>query len=114
MPQTAVKLPTPIVEHARAAAKLHSRSISGQVEHWVRIGRAIEQSKSYDLERIEAALRAEFPYDDLNADEAAIYRDRFTDALLAPSKEIDDIYAELGRKADAFDARNSDTLDAAE
>ena len=103
MAQTAVKLPTPIVEHARAAAKLHSRSIAGQVEHWVRIGRAIERSKSFSLDRVEAALRADLDADTLTPDEGVVYRDRFIDAMKTASPREVEFYKQLGEEADRFD-----------
>ena len=107
MPQTAVKISTPIVEHARAAAKLHSRSISGQVEHWVRIGRAIERSPGYDHARIEAALRAEVAYDDLTGEEQRVYHDRLDEMVGTYSQDEIDAYKRLGELADQFDAQKA-------
>jgi len=39
----AVKLSDALIADARAAAKLEDRSIAGQIEHWARLGRAVEQ-----------------------------------------------------------------------
>lgn len=41
MPQP-VKLSDPVIEQARAAARASDRSMAGQIEHWVRLGRAVE------------------------------------------------------------------------
>lgn len=48
---TAVRLSKTIIEAAREAGKLQSRSISGQIEHWARLGHAIEKAP-----RVEKAL----------------------------------------------------------
>ncbi|KAF0118003.1 MAG: hypothetical protein FD163_391 [Hyphomonadaceae bacterium] len=39
---TAVRLSKEIIESARNACDLQTRSIAGQIEHWARLGRAIE------------------------------------------------------------------------
>jgi hypothetical protein len=39
----AVKLSTALVQEAKAAAEVASRSVASQIEHWARLGRAVEQ-----------------------------------------------------------------------
>ncbi|MET0540368.1 MAG: hypothetical protein ABWZ88_01295 [Variovorax sp.] len=56
MPQ-AVKISDHEMNALRDAARLSSRSISGQAEHWIRIGRAIERDPAMGYSRIEMALR---------------------------------------------------------
>lgn len=56
MPQ-AVKISDPEMNALRDAARINSRSISGQAEHWMRIGRAVERDPSLGYSRIEKALR---------------------------------------------------------
>ncbi|MDB5826226.1 MAG: hypothetical protein JWQ73_446, partial [Variovorax sp.] len=41
----------------RDAARVNSRSISGQAEHWIRIGRAIERDPAIGYSKVEMALR---------------------------------------------------------
>ncbi len=55
-----IKLPTDLVDAARADAAVFRRSIGGQVEHWARLGRAIEASPAFPLGRVRAALNGEF------------------------------------------------------
>ena len=57
----------------RPAAKLHSRSVAGQVEHWLRIGRAIEQSKFFSYQNIKNALLGLKNVDDLSLEEQEVY-----------------------------------------
>lgn len=53
----AVKISDTEMEALRDAARLGSRSISGQAEHWIRIGRAVERDPDIGYSRIEMALR---------------------------------------------------------
>ena len=46
------------MEHLREAAALHSRSVAGQAEHWIRLGRLVERSPGFDFRRADAALAA--------------------------------------------------------
>ena len=48
---TAVRLSRNIVNSAREAGNIQSRSIASQIEHWARLGRAIENAP-----RVEKAL----------------------------------------------------------
>ena len=51
-----VKLADEVMALVRREAELHSRSVAGQITHWLKIGRAIERSGSYDHASITAAL----------------------------------------------------------
>jgi hypothetical protein len=54
---TPVKLADELIEAARETAVLASRSIAKQIEHWARIGRAVEQlAKTSDLMAFKARL----------------------------------------------------------
>ena len=47
----------------RRAAELNNRSIAGQAEYWMRLGRAAERNPQMTMTRIEAALRGLQPVD---------------------------------------------------
>ncbi|MDG6078947.1 hypothetical protein E3U23_07050 [Erythrobacter litoralis] len=53
---TAVRLSVALVERARDEGEIHSRSISGQVEHWARLGIAIEASPSARVKGLNQLL----------------------------------------------------------
>ena len=53
----AVKISDIEMKALRDAARLNSRSISGQTEHWLRIGRAMERDPQVGYSRVEMALR---------------------------------------------------------
>ncbi|WP_342162423.1 TA system antitoxin ParD family protein [Methylobacterium sp. SD21] len=51
-----VKLSRPLVDLARLEAATFSRSIGGQIEHWARLGRALEEQASFNAARARTAL----------------------------------------------------------
>lgn len=66
---TAIKISDEFVRLARSEGEIMGRSIAGQVEHWARLGRAIERAPGFGYERIRAVLSARASFDDLTADE---------------------------------------------
>ena len=67
----AVKLSTPLIDAARAESRISARSMTQQVEHWARIGRAVERAGLIDGRRLRAALAAELEFDALGPEERA-------------------------------------------
>lgn len=96
-----VKLPVQLVDQARENAAVFSRSISGQVEHWAKIGRAVENAPGFTLDRARAAVEGRLDPAELTDDERRYYSDLMTDALATPSREEVAAMAELGRTAGA-------------
>jgi hypothetical protein len=70
-----IKLPVDLIEAARQDAGVFSRSIGGQVEHWARIGQALEAVPGYSVDRIRAALEGRFDSAALCDDELRIMDD---------------------------------------
>ena len=85
MPQS-VRLSDDVIDMARATSDINSRSVAGQVEHWVKIGRAVERTRGFDYSRIEAALRAQRSRDTLTGEEQAVYDEEFFDLLDEPTE----------------------------
>lgn len=52
----AIKLSDQFVDLARGEGQVMGRSIAGQVEHWARLGRAVERSPGFAYERVRAVL----------------------------------------------------------
>ena len=69
---TAIKLTDEFVELARGEGRVMGRSIAGQVEHWARLGRALERAPGFDYGRIRAVLSAQASFDGLGADEQSV------------------------------------------
>jgi len=72
---TSIKLPAALVDAAREDAVIFSRSIGGQVEHWANLGRAIEATPGFTLDRVRAALGGHYDAAALSADEALLFDD---------------------------------------
>ena len=85
----------------RDAAKIHSRSIAKQVEHWLRLGRAAERSDEYSFERVELALKAQLSIDELTGAEQEAYMKEFHKRMINFGPEIEAAYAKLGDEARA-------------
>ncbi|RBO52890.1 hypothetical protein DSD19_11990 [Rhodovulum sp. BSW8] len=80
-----VKLSDDVMAAVRREAELQSRSVAGQLSHWVRLGRAIEQSGAYDHARVTAALDGRLDTVELREEEAIAWLDAFTEKMSEPS-----------------------------
>lgn len=98
MAHKTVRIEEELYETVSTTAILYSRSVAGQLAHWANIGRVIEKSPSFDIERVEAALKAEIPLDDLTDEENEIYMDRFYAMMDETSPASDEFYANLVAK----------------
>ncbi|MGR3592217.1 MAG: TA system antitoxin ParD family protein [Limimaricola soesokkakensis] len=92
-----VKLADEVMALVRREAALHSRSVAGQITHWLKIGRAIEQSGTYDHTRITAALEGRLDTTQLREEEETAWLDAFTEKMGQPSEAEEAFYA--GRRA---------------
>ena len=80
-----VKFASNFVDEARREADMLNRSIAGQIEHWARLGRAVENAPGFTLDRVKAALDGRFDVDQLNGDEQEAFFDLLGGHLDAPS-----------------------------
>ncbi|MCP1199873.1 ParD-like family protein [Notoacmeibacter sp. MSK16QG-6] len=92
-----VKLPEETMAFVRAESARQSRSLAGQIAHWVRIGRAIERSGNFDYLRIAAALDASLPAEDLSDEEHDVWADTLMSELAAPTDEERSFFSERQR-----------------
>lgn len=95
-----VKLADDIMAVIRHEADLHSRSVAGQITHWVRIGREIERSGAFDHGRITAVLEGRLETTDLREEEEGAWLDGFTKKMGEPSETEEAFFARrrsLGR-----------------
>ncbi len=53
---TAVKLSDSIVSDAKTTSKVLNRSIAGQIEHWAKIGKIVEENPDLTYEFIKEIL----------------------------------------------------------
>lgn len=84
----AVKLSDELVESARFESEIFSRSMAQQIEHWARIGRAVERTASL-AGNVRAALKAELEYDALSTEEKLSYLSHLERDLHMPNGDKD-------------------------
>jgi len=89
-----VKLSDDVMAAVRREADLRSRSVAGQITHWLRLGRAIEQSRSYDHGRVTAALEGRLDPGDLREEESIAWLDAFATRMSEPSATERAFFAE--------------------
>lgn len=95
-----IKLPDDIVAEADVESLLHSRSIGGQITHWVKIGRAIERSGRFSHDRVTAVLAGQAPAAALSDEEHAVWLEKFIEKMGDATPEEEAFFAErrkLGR-----------------
>jgi hypothetical protein len=81
---SAVKLSDELVLTARREARIASRSMTQQIEHWARIGRVVERAGGQDPKRLRAALAAELDFDGLTNEERAVVLGELEAAIFRP------------------------------
>lgn len=95
-----VKLADDIMAVVRWEAEIHSRSVAGQITHWVRLGRAIESGGTYDHARVTAALGGRLDPVELREEEGCAWLDAFSEKMSSPSEMEQTFFAKrrkLGR-----------------
>ncbi len=96
-----VKLSRRLVDEARQEAELLHRSLAGQIEHWAKLGRALENAKGFSIDRVRATLAGELTIEDLGeAEQDAFFADMGSQ-FEQPSRELKAAYAELGKARQA-------------
>ncbi|MEI4489001.1 hypothetical protein V8J36_22740 [Frigidibacter sp. MR17.14] len=94
---SSIKLSDDVMALVRHEAELQSRSVAGQITHWLRIGRSIERSGHYDHARISAALEGQLDTTALQSEEEAGWLDALTDKMAMPCEEEKAFYAKRQR-----------------
>lgn len=89
-----IKISDKEMELLRRESSISSRSIAGQAEHWLRIGRAIEQSAAFSYQHIKDALSGMTSPDDLSPEEQEVYFSDLSDSMWETSEEEEAFYAE--------------------
>lgn len=95
-----IKIDDELMEVIGREAEMMSRSLAGQVRHWVRIGMSIEKSRFFDQSRVVEALSGKLSPDALTAGEQEAYIDNLFDAARSGTSEQRKLFA--GRKAEGL------------
>lgn len=82
-----IKIPDEEMELVRKEAELSSRSIAGQVTHWMRIGRSIERAPEFGYVHVREALEGKRSPDVLSGEEQAVYLDELMSGATVETPE---------------------------
>lgn len=93
-----VKVSDEMIEVLRDTAALQQRSIAGQAEYWMRLGRAVERDPRLSFALVEQALRGLVPPAQLSGDQQEEYLDRLEDMQDAPSATEEAFFADRRRR----------------
>ena len=93
-----IKISNTEMDILRDESKTFGRSIAGQAEHWIRIGRAIEQSDHFNYRKIQAVLKGTLSPDHLNRDEQEVFLDGFIEEMKLPQQAMSE---HLSKQSDA-------------
>ena len=93
-----VKLSTAILDDVRREAETFNRSVSAQVEHWLLLGRAMENTPGVSVDRVRAALNGQAKFDDLTVIEQTAFLEQFGAEFPA---DVQAAYAALGEEVGA-------------
>ena len=74
---------------AKSAGALHSRSATQQIDHWARIGRALEASGAVSQRNVERVLAGQALYDSLAEPDQAVVRVAWDEAISAGIAGLD-------------------------
>ena len=83
----AIKIADEEMALIRREAQLSSRSLAGQVAHWMRIGRSIERSPDFSYTQVRQALAGRLSPDRLTGLEQAVYVDLLMSETGKPTAE---------------------------
>lgn len=62
-----------LVDSAEAEGVRQSRSAKQQLDHWVRVGRAVSSQQTASRRRVEAAMAGQLPLGDLTVEEGVVF-----------------------------------------
>lgn len=107
---SAVKISEATMIALRDNAVLQSRSISGQAEHWLRLGQAFERDPRFGYARVEEALQGLVAPMELTDDEQEKYFDRLGESYGEPSPTEDAFFAEMNRRGEGVGLDENNNL----
>lgn len=95
-----VKMSDQMVGIAESEIATSNRSLSGQIEHWANIGRAIESAPDFNYDRVKAALSSRLSPDDLSIEEHEVFLSEFADSMLEDNPAVDAHFSQLNGPGD--------------
>lgn len=104
-----------VLDAAKVAAPLMSRSQAAQVNHWARVGRELELSKQLRVADVRAVLAGTSAYDSLSAREQAVVRVEWAERIevLRLGQNLEEELLAAGRSWSELDADGNVVIRAA-
>ncbi len=100
--QSSIKLSTDFVEEVRREVDVSHRSVGAQVEYWAKLGRAIESTPGFDVERVREAFDGRLRVEALPTGEGREpFLMRLSAAFDNPDDATRDRYRRLGERRGA-------------
>jgi hypothetical protein len=96
-----IKLSTAFLEEARREADVLHRSVGAQVEHWARLGQAIENAPGFSIHRVREALAGRLQLEALSEAEQNRLFEGLGVAFDTPDAQMRDHFAVLGAREGA-------------
>lgn len=90
-----VKLTSAFIDEARKEAGIVNRSVGGQIEHWARLGKALESAPGMPVSRVREALEGKVALRSLSRDEQEAVLDQMHDRFKIPTDDEIAAYAAL-------------------
>lgn len=89
MKTSPTRLEADVVDAAKIAGPRMSRSTAQQVNHWARIGRELEMSRSMRHRDVADVLAGAQSYDDLDAEAQALVRAEWSERMATVRSHLD-------------------------
>jgi hypothetical protein len=86
---TPTRIDADLYASAQASSEIFSRSTAQQINHWARLGRALEAANTTTTRSIQAVLAGDASYDELTAGEQAVVRVEWADRAEALRADLD-------------------------
>jgi len=96
-----LRVSDPCMAQLREASLDQHRTLAGQAEYWMALGRAVERSRLVNFQQIRALLDGELCLEDLDGTEQEFAFDQFLDRMAQSSEHLDRAMASLRRDAQA-------------
>ena len=88
LPDRPTRVAQDLFEAAVVEGARQSRSAKQQLDHWVRVGRAVSMTQTAARRRVEAALAGELPERDLTAEERTVFNAELDASISQAARNI--------------------------
>lgn len=102
-----LRISDPYMELLRTESRDQHRTLAGQAEYWMALGRAVERSRLVDFQQVRALLDGGLRFEDLDDREQEFAFDQFLDRMAQSHERMDRAMQELRHDAEAEADDNS-------